>query len=161
MAPKLQAIDDAPDPDGRFRINELFCASAAWQATVRELMLRSDLIAMDLRGFSAANHGCIFELGALVDAVRLDRICFIVDDSTDRVFLRDVLEQRWRAMPESSPNARLSRAEVLMLATGGDDVATAAALMRIGDRILAVQKHPRREDAPGGDIVAAASGSST
>jgi hypothetical protein len=48
-----------------------------------------------------------------------------------------------------------------MLATGGDDVATAGALMRIGDRILAVQKHLRREDAAGGDIVAAASGSST
>lgn len=161
MASKLQAIDEAPDPDGRFRINELFCASAAWQATVRELMVRSDLVAMDLRGFCAANHGCIFELGALVDAVRIDRICFVVDDSTDSVFLRDVLEQRWRAMPASSPNACLSRAEVLMLATGGDEVATAGALMHIGDRILAVQKHLRREDAAGGDIVAAASESST
>jgi hypothetical protein len=136
MMQALREVDNAPDPDGRYRVNAFFCASVIWQATVRELVVVSDLIVMDLRGFSPASQGCIFELGVLVDTVRIERISFLVDDSTDSVLLRDVLEGRWRTMPASSPNAGLSRAEITFLKTTGAEVAAAETLMRMGDQIL-------------------------
>lgn len=48
------------DPDGRYRVNEFFCRINTWQQTVKRLMAQSDLVAMDLRAFTAQKKGCIF-----------------------------------------------------------------------------------------------------
>jgi hypothetical protein len=88
---RLDKIDLAPDPDGRFRVNEFFCTSAAWQAAVTQLIGRTDVVLMDLRGFSATNAGCIFELQMLVSHIPLHRVVLLVDKSTDHLLLENVL----------------------------------------------------------------------
>jgi len=134
---RLQQVDVAPDPDGRFRVNEFFCASGTWQGTVQALMATSDLVVMDLRGFSPANQGCVFELGALVDTVPIDRVVFLVDASTDEPFLQRTLDGIWRSMRADSPNAGAARATATLLATTGREAASVRALTQTGDRLLA------------------------
>jgi len=101
---RFAAMDRAPDPDGRYRINEYFCHNDTWQMTMERLAATSDAVLMDLRSFSPANQGCIFELGRLVDGVDLSRVVFLVDDTTDRVFLDATLHRLWQTMTADSPN---------------------------------------------------------
>src|SRR5262249_15467870 len=49
------------DPDGRFRVSTFFCHADTWQSVLRRLARERDLVLMDLRGFTSANQGCIFE----------------------------------------------------------------------------------------------------
>lgn len=101
---RIAIVDKGQDPDGRYRINEFFCHNDTWQMTMEQLALTSDAVLMDLRSFSPTNQGCVFELGRLVDSVDLTRIVFLVDDTTDRVFLKSTLERLWQGMSADSPN---------------------------------------------------------
>jgi hypothetical protein len=103
---RLANMDYAPDPDGRYRVNEIFCGNDAWRPVVQQLMVGSDLVVMDLRGFSAKNQGCLFELQALVDYVPFDRIVLLVDDKTDIVLLSQTLATQWQQTFSTSPNAQ-------------------------------------------------------
>lgn len=84
---RLAAIDRRPDPDGRFRINEFCCRDSTWQATVVELMLRADVVIMDVRGITAARHGCEFELQQLAQRLPPQRLVLVVDEDTDKAIL--------------------------------------------------------------------------
>lgn len=101
---RLQALDDRPDPDGRYRINEFFCHENTWQAAVRELARRSSAVLMDLRGFGRQNRGCEYELGLLLHEVPLARIVLLIDGSTRRQELESVLQLVWDRLPDGSPN---------------------------------------------------------
>jgi hypothetical protein len=101
---RIAALDTEPDPDGRFRVNDLFCHADTWQMSVQRLAARSSVVAMDLRGFSESNQGCVYELGHLIDRVPLDRVLFLVDETTDQRFLDDTLEDLWRKLDAGSPN---------------------------------------------------------
>src|SRR5262249_12244201 len=92
------------DPDGRFRVSTFFCHADTWQSVLRRVARESDLVLMDLRGFTSANQGCIFELNELLDAVRLRHLLLLVDDTTDEAFLTEVLQQGWRRISAGSPN---------------------------------------------------------
>lgn len=85
---KLARLDLAPDPDGRFRINEFCCRDSTWQATVVELMLRADAVIMDVRGISAARLGCEFELQQLAKRLPPQRLVLVVDETTDKTLLQ-------------------------------------------------------------------------
>ncbi|MFZ2972701.1 MAG: hypothetical protein WA049_08685 [Ferribacterium limneticum] len=87
---KLARLDLAPDPDGRFRINEFCCRDSTWQATVVELMLRADTVIMDVRGISAARLGCEFELQQLAKRLPPQRLVLVVDETTEREHLKAV-----------------------------------------------------------------------
>ncbi|UCV20341.1 hypothetical protein [Ferribacterium limneticum] len=87
---KLARLDLAPDPDGRFRINEFCCRDSTWQATVIELMLRADVVIMDVRGISAARLGCEFELQQLAKRLPPQRLVLVVDETTEREHLKAV-----------------------------------------------------------------------
>jgi hypothetical protein len=50
-------LEDSPDAEGRFRVNEVFCFDTAWKQTVEGLIDISDAILLGLRGFAAANRG--------------------------------------------------------------------------------------------------------
>jgi hypothetical protein len=80
-----------PDPDGRHRVDELFCFDDTWRVTVVALLERSDAVVMDLRGFGPDNQGCIDEIEMLAEERALGRTVILVDDSTDRRLLEDVL----------------------------------------------------------------------
>jgi nucleoside 2-deoxyribosyltransferase len=61
--------------------------------TLEALLARSDIVLMDLRGFSRANRGCVFELQKLVNHGKLERTLFVLDDRTDRALLNTTLAE--------------------------------------------------------------------
>lgn len=79
----LRLLDRVRDPDGRFRVSKFFCFDDTWRATLQALLRRSDVVLMDLRGFSERNSGCQFELQQLNEHALLDKTVFVVDESTD------------------------------------------------------------------------------
>jgi hypothetical protein len=56
-ARRVEALDRLRDPDGRFRINEMYCTAATWQSTVLEMMTRASVILLDLREYSDMRRG--------------------------------------------------------------------------------------------------------
>ncbi len=91
LARQLAAMDVLPDRDGRYRLNEFYCRDDTWQATVVELIGRADAVVMDLRGFTAERRGCEFELRELHARFSPGRIVLVVDASTDRALLAQVV----------------------------------------------------------------------
>ena len=61
---RIARLDMRPDPDGRFRINELYCLHDTWKTTLQTLLSVTDMVVMDLRGFSRQSKGCLYELPA-------------------------------------------------------------------------------------------------
>jgi len=88
---RLRGLDEARDPDGRFRVNEFLCHDDTWQGTLESLLARSEAVLMDLRGFTHANSGCLYELGRLAEHGKLGRTLFVVDGTTDVDLLRATL----------------------------------------------------------------------
>jgi tetratricopeptide (TPR) repeat protein len=131
---RLHTVDDRPDVEGSYRVNELFCGKDTWQAAVLSLMGNCDLVAMDLRGFSPDNKGCVFELQSLVTHVPLRKIMLLTDATTDITFLRQTLDTCWRTVVNRS--AQTSEAESLVvLDTKGRDLAIDT-LMAIADKAV-------------------------
>jgi hypothetical protein len=94
-----------PDPDGLYRVEDFFCHDDTWRMTVSRLARNAHAVLMDLRGFTPANRGCIFEIEELIASVAVIRVVLIVDDSTDVRFLEQTIEAAWSAIPSDSPNA--------------------------------------------------------
>jgi hypothetical protein len=118
---RLAANPTWPDPDGLFRIDDFFCHDDTWRLTVAYLARAMDAVLMDLRGFTTANQGCVFEIEYLVTAVPLDRVVLLVDSSTDIPFLEQTLRRAWSTMPHDSPNAGAGRhsLRILQASSGG------------------------------------------
>jgi hypothetical protein len=104
MSQRLDRRDLRPDPDGRYRVNEFFCRQDTWQMTMRRLAAESDVVLMDLRSFSPPNQGCLWELQQLLNGTPLERVLFVVDETTDQTFLEDQLQALWGQVPVDSPN---------------------------------------------------------
>lgn len=71
------------DADARYRSEEFFCFDNTWRDTLHRLVANSAVVLMDLRGFSAANKGCIFELEALHTFGALPRTVLLHDATSD------------------------------------------------------------------------------
>ena len=120
----LAAREHTVDPDGRFRINNFFCHADSWQAVLPHLVQQGDTVLMDLRNFSAASSGCLHELRYLLQEVPMGRCLLVVDNTTDRSFLRHTLQEEWDRLPPGSPNRAGSpeQAELYHLDTGSAPV---------------------------------------
>ena len=94
---RLARLDLRPDPDGRFRINEVYCHDTTWRTTLEALLDRTDRVLMDLRSFSAQNAGCRFELEQLVRRVPTEDIVLVCDKTTDLPLLHQILAAAWAA----------------------------------------------------------------
>ena len=111
---RLTELRTARDPDGRFRVASFYCHADTWQTVLRRLARQSDLVLMDLRGFSPTNEGCVFELNELLESVPLSHILLVVDATTDDAFLRRTLHLAWTGISAASPN-RSTAAPLLRL----------------------------------------------
>lgn len=80
---RVGGLDMQRDPDGRFRVNEIFCHDDTWRPTLQALLDTTDIVLMDLRSFSSANAGCVFELEQLVSRLPPEKIVFVYDQTTD------------------------------------------------------------------------------
>jgi hypothetical protein len=87
LSRRLQALDAGVDPDGRFRIGEFFCFDNTWRPALRSLVERARVVLMDLRGFTKANAGCVFELEQLSALGATGRCVFVIDSTTDRALV--------------------------------------------------------------------------
>ena len=101
---RISQMDLLPDHDGQFRVNDFFCYEDTWRMVLSRLARASDAVMMDLRGFSSQNAGVIYEIGELIDLVPLEQVVFIVDDTTDEPFLRQVMQEAWDQKKPDSPN---------------------------------------------------------
>jgi hypothetical protein len=95
VAERLARLDLDRDPDGRFRVNEVYCHDDTWRAALQGLLDASDVVLMDLRSFSAQNAGCLFELGELMKRVATERIVLVYDRTTDLQLLSSTLSEAW------------------------------------------------------------------
>ena len=126
---RLSENTAAPDPDGLFRIEDFYCHEATWRMTVSRLARDADAVLMDLRGFTPANRGCIFEIEQLIGSVFLHRIVLLVDSSTDLPFLEQTLQGAWRGMPGDSPNAVAGTHRLHVLQTSANHSRTLDSLL--------------------------------
>ena len=97
VAERVARLDLLPDPDGRFRINEVYCHDNTWRTTLEALLDGTDRVLMDLRSFSAQNAGCRFELEQIVRRVPTDAIVLVCDKTTDLPLLQEILAAAWAA----------------------------------------------------------------
>jgi hypothetical protein len=95
--------DISPDRDGRFRVNDFFCYDDTWRMTFSRLSRSSSVVLMDLRGFSRANAGCVFEIQELFATVDLAEVVFVVDRATDETLLLQVFNQAAALAAARSP----------------------------------------------------------
>jgi hypothetical protein len=101
---RLSEMDLERDHDGRFRVNEFFCHDDTWRAVLSRLVSHGDTVLMDLRSFSPANAGVTFEVEAVLNQVRLERVVFAIDRTTSREYLGQVVEQTCGRLSPTSPN---------------------------------------------------------
>lgn len=101
---KMAEMDLLPDFDGRFRVNDFFCYDDTWEAVLSRLVVESDVVLMDLRGFSQERKGCLREIDELINVVPLQRVVMVVDETTDGPFLEQTLHAAWEQRREESPN---------------------------------------------------------
>ena len=122
---RIDQMDLAPDREGQFRVTEFFCHDDTWKMTLARLADESDAVLMDLRGFSQANAGCVFEIHEIFNVVPLARAVFAIDGSTDQAFMRQTMQQAWRQVKDRSPNHRLAAGKIALVQltdTGGDSM---------------------------------------
>jgi hypothetical protein len=112
---RMKALDCAPDPDGRYRVNDFYCFDRMWRRTFAELLERSHAVLVDLSGYAPGNEGVTYELAHLFARRRPDSLILITDRTTDRDFLRSTLSRLWRQIDPSLPNAQLTDPAVRVL----------------------------------------------
>ncbi len=105
---RMARLDERPDPDARFRINELFCFDNVWLQVVDQMVGRADAVLLDLRGFNISRRGTTFELELLARRGMLERTVFLVNRETDLMAVEEVM----RRIPGASiPEGMLWRAD--------------------------------------------------
>jgi len=116
---RLLGLDRRLQGDGRYPINELHCFANAWQTAVVRLLPGAEVVLMDLRGFSEANLGCMFELTQIVNLVPLERILLLADRTTDVRALEDTLQRAWLHVADSAPSAHVENPVLALLMMTG------------------------------------------
>ncbi|MDX2259812.1 MAG: hypothetical protein NW205_12975 [Hyphomicrobiaceae bacterium] len=110
------AVDaSARDPDLRYRATSFYCHDDTWRGVLAGLARRSDVVLMDLRGFTAAARGCAYEIDELFDLVALARIVFIIDSSTKRSALDAEIARAWSGLDPASPNRTDAAPELILV----------------------------------------------
>ncbi|HEU4887881.1 MAG TPA: hypothetical protein VFV49_08350, partial [Thermoanaerobaculia bacterium] len=71
--------------DARYPVNAFFCHESVWFYAFTMLAEPSDVVMMDLRGFSTSNAGCVRELDYLLEESKnpLERVVLLVDHDSD------------------------------------------------------------------------------
>lgn len=112
---RIHDLDVAPDIDARYRVNEFFCYDDTWERALSRMVDETDVVLMDLRGFTPRNAGCIHEINELVNRVDLERFVLVIDSTTDTEFLRQILGDAWETVRADSPNAGVPRAQIRLV----------------------------------------------
>ena len=125
---RIATLDERCDFDARWRVGELYCGNDTWRDAVRALMARSDVAAMDLRGFGPENQGCVFELHSLLDLVPAQRIALLVDRTTKIDFLQATVQSCLDRMSAISPDL-LNDGHITVLEVDSNELAVVKRLL--------------------------------
>jgi hypothetical protein len=127
---RISEMDLQPDWDGRFRVNDFFCYDDTWQMVLSRIEGDSDAVLMDLRGFSQQNRGVVYEIEELINVVPLERVVFVVDETTDEELLRQTVQECWDRMRPTSPNRSSTPGELNILRFRGSRGGSLRQLLR-------------------------------
>jgi hypothetical protein len=105
---RIAAMDDVPDPDGRYRVNEFYCFDDIWKEAVQMLLDSSDAIVLDLRGFTKARQGTAYEIGLIASRGALGRTVFLVSAETN---MDDVIVTMHAAQGSTLPAGQVIQVE--------------------------------------------------
>jgi hypothetical protein len=128
---RARRLHTSLEGDGRYPVNEIYFRGDLWLRAVPELAADSDVVLMDLRGFTGLNHGCAFELRALVHRVPFAKIVLLADRTTDAAQLEEVVQEAWQSTPRGSPNVDDATPRVRVLHVGGRRAQDGRALVRM------------------------------
>ncbi len=117
---RTAALDGAPDPDGRFRVTELFCANTTWQATVLALIERAGAVLLDLREYTEQRAGTRFELVTLLRLADLARVIVLTDEGEAAPRLRGALDAAWLEAGGRADGGAAPPLAVLQVLSGSD-----------------------------------------
>lgn len=113
---RLAALDGERDPDGRFRVNDLYCANTTWKPTVLALMQQAAVVLLDLREYDSHRAGTRFELTELLRRAPLDKVLLMVDAGQDLPRLQREVQSLWAEVAgHRSDAARPARLKLLQL----------------------------------------------
>jgi len=87
----LADIDLDPDPDRRYRVNEVYCAGDIWTRAAQQLIERSAIVLIDLSEFHAGRQGTATELAMLARLGALSRTIAVVSKATDLQAVNDAM----------------------------------------------------------------------
>ena len=140
--PRVEALDNARDPDGRFRINELLCSNDTWQPVVLQMIARADVILLDLREYSEQRAGTRFELTELLRRAPLEKVLLMIDVKNDVARLTNELASIWHEIiPTRGVAGDLGDLQILRFGKGS------AAEMRGLFRVSAHAANRRKDSA--------------
>ena len=115
--------NERPDPDGRFRVRQFLCHADTWRPVMRTLAARSDVVVMDLRGFTVDREGCRYELDSLARLSPDKPVILVADRKTDLDALHEVLGASARPRVEfKEPCARWTLVRTLSGRDAGHQV---------------------------------------
>lgn len=104
-------IDDCPDPDNRYRINEFFCYQNIWKQTFNKLKDKSCAVLMDLRGLQESNEedyknkGVFYEIKQLLYYYDLSKIIFLINSNdNDSQKIEKIMQDCYCKLPKNSNN---------------------------------------------------------
>jgi hypothetical protein len=117
----LLSLDQTRDPDGRFRVNELFCANTTWQATVLSLIDRAAVVMLDLREYTKQRAGTRFELAHLLKRAPLEKVLFLIGKEDDGGQIEQEVAAIWQEFGGLRKDTnRESKLQMLRVGEGTD-----------------------------------------
>jgi hypothetical protein len=105
---RLSKLQRAPTfLDGTFRPDPVMCYDNTWKLAVDGLIDKSDVVLMDLRGFSENNKGCAYEVNVLFDSKPTHNIVFLAyEEAVPQV--RELIKTQWAELSDQSPNLKIA-----------------------------------------------------
>ena len=116
---RLSRMRSELESDLRYPVNEVYCYENTWKLAVGQLALDADAVLMDLRGFSRANAGCVFELEYLIREVHVGRILLIADRTTDVNAVTETLNRAWHSLPAEALARQRQNPEIAVMKLAG------------------------------------------
>jgi MFS family permease len=133
---RIAGMDDVPDPDGRYRVNEFYCFDDVWKEAVQMLVDASDAILLDLRGFNNDRRGTAYEIGLLAGRGAVARTVFLVNAETN---MADAM-----AALHAPPGSALPTNQVIEVESGVDGKVVFESLVRKVPAVLPPLEASRR-----------------
>jgi hypothetical protein len=120
---ELQSHRDEPNRKGRYRLKRIgpttirvrdrygsypvravLCHGTFWKEAVDILLAETDLVVVDLSGYTEKNAGTRYEAQRVIDRVPIERVLFLADPRSRKKFLDHELRVTWASMAADSPN---------------------------------------------------------